>query len=81
MSQVEDLISVLTEAGLTFGRPATAGAPEVRVRSESGREYAVRALHFSFMVIPCAEPVMVQCLSAEDVISVLRGSGAARTPR
>ena len=72
MSPVEELVEAFTEAGLSFGRPATLGHPEVRVKSGSGREYAVRVLRFSFMVAPQQEPNVYQHLTVAAVLDHVR---------
>ena len=50
----------------------TLGFPEVRVKSGSGREYAVRVLRFSFMVAPQAERNVYQRLTVADVLDLVR---------
>jgi hypothetical protein len=75
MSPVEQLVEALTNAGLTFGRPATIGHPEVRVRSGSGREYAVTVLRYSFMVAASSRVGahdVVQKLTVADVVETVR---------
>jgi hypothetical protein len=74
VTAIEELVEALTEAGLNWGRPATYGAPEVRVRNDAGREYSVMVLRFSFMVSPQSEAGMVyQRLSVADVVEMVRG--------
>ena len=71
---MEELVEALTEAGLTWGRPATHGAPEIRIKNDAGREYAVKVLRFSYMVFPQSEAGMVyQRLSVADVLEMVRG--------
>jgi hypothetical protein len=77
MSPVEELIEAFTQAGLSFGRPATQGFPEVRVRSGSGREYAVRVLRFSFMVAPQSDANVYQRLTVADVLALVRSDPTA----
>jgi hypothetical protein len=77
MSPVEELVEAFTEAGLTFGRPATQGHPEVRVKSDSGRQYAVCVLRFSFMVAPESEPNVYQRLTVADVLDHVRNDRTA----
>jgi hypothetical protein len=72
MSAVDELIEALTEAGLKWGRPPSFGAPEIRVKADSGREYAVRVLRFSFMVAPQSEASTVyQRLTVADVVNMV----------
>ncbi len=74
MSPVEELVDALTEAGLTFGRPATLGFPEVRVRGRGGQEFAVKVLRYSFLVSPQTGPdSVVQRLTVADVVELVRG--------
>jgi hypothetical protein len=73
VTAVEELVEALTEAGLTFGRPATHGPPEIRIKNDAGREFEVRVLRFSFMVCPQSEPrVVYQRLSVADVLEMVR---------
>src|SRR5262249_34053414 len=59
VAAVDELIEALTNAGLKWGRPATHGAPEIRVKNDAGNEFAVIVLRFSFMVSPQSEAGMV----------------------
>jgi hypothetical protein len=71
---VDELIEALTNAGLRWGRPATLGAPEIRVKNDAGHEFAVTVLRFSFMVSPQSEAGTVyQRLSVADVLEMVRG--------
>ena len=75
MSPVEQLTEALTDAGLSWGRPATLGHPEIRVKSGSGREYAVTVLRYSFMVAesgPRTQGVTTQKLTAAEVVEAVR---------
>ena len=75
MSAVEELIEALTEGGLTFCRPASSGAPEIRVKNEAWLEYVVRVHRFSFNVMQAEATVIYQCLTTADVLAMVR-SGA-----
>ena len=72
MSAVEELIEALTEGGLTWGRPASTGAPEIRVKNEAGLEYVVRVNRFSFNVMQGEATVIYQCLTPADVLAMVR---------
>jgi hypothetical protein len=74
VAAVDELVEALTEAGLAWGRPATRGVPEIRVRNDAGREYAVKVLRFSFLVCAPSDSWMVyQRLSVADVLAMVRG--------
>lgn len=77
MTPIEELVEAFTNAGLTFGRPPPMGYPELRVRSASGREYAIKCMRYSFVVEPTAGPVVaVQCLTAEAAVEIVRNDAA-----
>jgi len=73
MGALDELIEALNQSGLTWGKPATFGAPEVRVKNDAGQEFVVKVLRFSYNVSNEAEPfVMHQCLTPEDVLARMR---------
>ena len=77
MSAMNELVEALTDAGLTWGRPAGAGHPEIRVKNAAGQEFSIRVLKFSYFVAPEAEPTgyhVYQCLTAADVLEMVRGA-------
>ncbi len=78
MPLVDELVEAFTNAGLTFGRPAPHGYPELRVKSATGRAYSVKILKFSFMVTQEERPdVAHQRLTAQDVLAFVRSDGGS----
>jgi hypothetical protein len=72
MTAVEELVETLTNAGLTWGRPASFGFPEIRVKNASGTEYSVTVLRFSFFVTIGGSTILHQRLTVADVLDTIR---------
>jgi hypothetical protein len=72
MAAADELVEALTNAGLTWGRPATRGFPEFRVKNRSGVEITIRVLKFSYLVTVGPSWVMHQRITVAEVLETIR---------